>query len=666
MAKQDRDLSRTMSLVSLGTQPSEKEEERDAIHVTVRIRPSNRREKEKAQPPFVSAEMETNSVVVQDSPPRHFTFDGVQGEDSSQEETFELVGRSIGESCFEGYNGSICVYGQTGAGKTYTMFGAVNSVHSMQYDERRGLICRVLEYVFQEIDRRKEEDDSMSFICRCSFLEIYREQITDLLDPNNTGLQVREDANRGIYVEKLNEPTVSTLEEAFEVLRKGLAQRRTGTTHMNERSSRSHAMFAISIEMQQTCGPGATTKQVVRLNLVDLAGSERQQGVVDLARSNIEQKINPVSVKEASAINKSLSALTNVIMSLSQDERRWRKSFGSTRGCAFGHRSFVNYRDSKLTFLLRDSLGGNSRTTVVANVSPSAMCSNETLSTLKFAARAKHIRCAALRKETDTNCNSTSLESLVREITILRKRVAELESVQGSFNSGDTSSTGACSRNSCGWSSVSTGTSECVNTDTSDGTPALDDVVNSTASLAQEEELHSRMEVTKRELLQAISQLAQVEARLQLAAVETRNMATHLEDGPESPYSNPPSPQATSPTSSLSMTTSRSAPQSIFQVPAVTSCQVAPCMTCMSSAPFRSSPSAAPRQVNTTLHVVWPATAACPQSQPHGKRTLPLPEASQTLSTSAARGLAQSGMQNACVSPPWTAARSVHPCSRSE
>jgi len=660
MAKQDRDLSRTMSLMSLGTQPSEKEEERDAVHVTVRIRPSNKREKEKAQPPFVSAETETNSVVVQETPPRHFTFDGVQGEESSQEETFELVGRSIGESCFEGYNGSICVYGQTGAGKTYTMFGAVNSVHSMQYDERRGLICRVLEYVFQEIDRRKE-NDTMSFICRCSFLEIYREQITDLLDPNNTGLQVREDANRGIYVEKLNEPTVTTLEEAFEVLRKGLAQRRTGATHMNERSSRSHAMFAISIEMQQTCSTGATTKQVVRLNLVDLAGSERQQGVLDLARNNTSQQCNPVSVKEASAINKSLSALTNVIMSLSQDERRWRKSFGATRGCALGHRSFVNYRDSKLTFLLRDSLGGNSKTTVVANVSPSATCSNETLSTLKFAARAKHIRCAALRKETDAS-GTTSVESLVREVMILRKRVAELESVQGAFNSADTSS--ACSRNSCdtcGWSSVSTGTSD----GTPDGTP--DDIANSAASLAQEEELQSRMEVTKRELLQAISQLAQVEARLQLAVVETRNMVSHLEDGPESPNSNSQSPQTLSPTSSLTTTTSRSAAQSIFQVPAVTSCQVAPCMTCMSTTPFRSSPSAVPRQVNTTLHVVWPATAACPQSQPHGKttRTLPLPEASQTLST-AARGLAQSGMQNAYMSAPWTAVRSLHPCSRSE
>jgi len=658
MAKQDRDLSRQMSLMSMGTQPSEKEEERDAVHVIVRIRPSNKKEREKAQPPFVSADMETNSVVVQDTPPRHFTFDGVQGEDSSQEETFELVGRSIGESCFDGYNGSICVYGQTGAGKTYTMFGAVNSIHSMQYDERRGLISRVLEYIFQEFDRRKEEH-GMSFVCRCSFLEIYREQITDLLEPTNTGLQVREDANRGIYVEKLNEPTVNSLEEAFEVLRKGLAQRRTGATHMNERSSRSHAMFAISIEMQQTCGPGATTKQVVRLNLVDLAGSERQQGVSDLARSNTPQQSNPVSVKEASAINKSLSALTNVIMSLSQDERRWRKSFGSTRGCAFGHRSFVNYRDSKLTFLLRDSLGGNSRTTVVANVSPSSTCSNETLSTLKFAARAKHIRCAALRKETDTNC-TTSVESLVREVMILRKRVAELESVQGSFNSGDSSSTGACSRNSSGWSSVSTGTS--------DGSPALDEPVDTAASLAHEEELQTRMEVTKRELLQAISQLAQVEARLQLAAVETRNMVTNTEDGPEFLNSNPPSPNCTTPTSSVAPNTSFSPAQSIFKVPAVTSCQVAPCMTCMSSAPFRSSPSAVPRQVNTTLHVVWPATAACPQSQSHGKttRALPLLETSQTLSAAAARGLAQSGMQNAYVTPPWTAARSVHPSSRSE
>jgi len=497
-------------------------DQRDAVHVSVRVRPESKQEQAKGLVPFLRVEQETCSVVVQEPSAKRFTFDGVQGEESSQQETFELVGRSVGERCFEGYNGSICVYGQTGSGKTYTMFGLANSARSMQQDERRGLAWRVLEYVFNEMDLRAM--DGTSFTCRCSFLEIYREQITDLLDPSKLGLQVREDTQRGIYVDRLSEPKVDTLEEAFQVLQKGLLQRRTGATHMNERSSRSHAMLAISIEMHRACEVGATAKQVVRLNLVDLAGSERQQGVQDPVRHSSQHR-NPLPVKEAGAINKSLSALTNVIIALSQDERKWRRQ---TAGGPC-QRHFVNYRDSKLTLLLRDSLGGRSRTAVVANVSPSAVCSMETVSTLKFAARAKRIRCNALQKEADVSYSAAAMENMVREVVMLRKRVAELESVACNCSlvrMEDSTNT----KSFCGQSTASISTG--------DGTLSGSDFSPSCISRGMEEtsdendeDVQACMDATKRELVEAIGKLAEVEARLHVAALDTKDAASLVAGG---------------------------------------------------------------------------------------------------------------------------------------
>jgi len=499
--------------------PERDSDQRDSVYVSVRVRPENKREQAKGLLPFVTVEQDTCSLVVQESPAKRFTFDGVQGEESSQQETFELVGRSVGERCFEGYNSSICVYGQTGSGKTYTMFGLANSARSMQQDERRGLAWRVLEYVFSEMEARST--DSLRFRCRCSFLEIYREQITDLLDPCKTGLQVREDMHRGIYVERLSEPGVNTLEEAFEVLQKGLLQRRTGATHMNERSSRSHAMLAISIEMLQACEAGATAKQVVRLNLVDLAGSERQQGLLDPVRHSGQNR-NPLPVKEAGAINKSLSALTNVIIALSQDDRKWRRNVTGVP-C---QRHFVNYRDSKLTLLLRDSLGGRSRTAVVANVSPSAMCSMETLSTLKFATRAKRIRCSVLRKEAVMSFSATAMESMVREVELLRKRVAELESNPCNCcelvrRENSKNAVCCCSQS---MASISTGEGTFSGSDFSPGciSRGIED---------NEEGLQACVDATKRELAEAIGKLAEVEAQLNVAALDTKDAAILVAGG---------------------------------------------------------------------------------------------------------------------------------------
>lgn len=388
---------------------------RDSVRVYVRTRPPTEREQVMASQPTVVIDRATCSVLLRGDQTRNFTFDGVLGENSTQEETFDLVGRGVAASCLAGYNGSVYVYGQTGVGKTYTMSGPVTSVQSMQFDERRGLICRTLDCVFAEVHRRRARTDDTSYLCRCSFLEIYKEQITDLLEPSNTSLQIREDMNRGVYVERLSEPAVSSLTEAFQVLWRGLQQRHIGATHMNERSSRSHAVFTLSVEAAQTRA-GVTSTRVARLSLVDLAGSERQQGALDAA--GVTAPHQSMRVKEAGAINKSLSALTNVVMSLSRDERSRRRSSGASDG----RRNFVHYRDSKLTFLLRDSLGGNSKTVIVANISPSSLCYAETLSTLKFAARAKHIRCAAVRNEEF----SGTLEGLMLEVKTLRQRLSDL------------------------------------------------------------------------------------------------------------------------------------------------------------------------------------------------------------------------------------------------
>eukprot|EP00439_Symbiodinium_sp_Y106_P063351 s2963_g9.t2 len=344
-------------------------------------------------------------------PPRSFAFDGVLRESATQTEVFQLFGTGVAEFCLSGYNGSIYVYGQTGSGKTHTMQGEVESVQSMHNGEQRGLMCRILDYIFSEIGRRNQTGGTIQHSCKCSYLEIYKEQITDLLEPSSTNLQIREDINHGVYVERLSEHSVWSASDAFHVVWKGLHQRHVASTQMNELSSRSHSVFTLKVEASSTTAGGITSTKIARLNLIDLAGSERQ--TFDPHNPSAHESIR---VKEAGAINRSLSALTNVIMSLSHGRRKV---------SAAGQRQpFVRYRDSKLTFLLRDSLGGNSKTVIVACISPAAMCFGETLSTLKFASRAKHIRCAAVMNEE----YSGTVESLVLEVKSLRQQLDLLSS----------------------------------------------------------------------------------------------------------------------------------------------------------------------------------------------------------------------------------------------
>nr|CAB3259058.1 kinesin-like protein 2 [Phallusia mammillata] len=329
------------------------------------------------------------------SNPKEFTFDHVSDQHTDQETVFEAVGKKIVEGCIEGYNGTIFAYGQTGSGKTFTMLGPSENFSSGWNRELRGVIPRALEYLFQLIQRKIElHGDQVEFLCKCSFLEIYNEQIYDLLNLVSTSsLQLRESLNRGVFVDGNKEIMVATATEAYQVLQQGWDHRHVAATSMNRESSRSHAVFTVSIESKDKTGDITKVRQSV-LNLVDLAGSERQRDTCATG----------ARLKEAGNINKSLSVLGNVIMSL--------VDIGN------GKSRHVPYRDSKLTFLLRDSVGGNARTYIVANVHPNSHCCGETLSTLYFAQRAKMIKNKA-RVNEDAQGDILALQNEIKRLKFL-------------------------------------------------------------------------------------------------------------------------------------------------------------------------------------------------------------------------------------------------------
>ncbi|XP_051546297.1 kinesin-like protein KIF15-A isoform X2 [Myxocyprinus asiaticus] len=321
--------------------------------------------------------------------PRTFTYDHVADMNTSQEEVFSSVAKNIVEACMNGYNGTIFAYGQTGSGKTFTMLGP--SELDNFSDELRGVIPRSFEYLFFLINREVERSGGMkSFLCKCSFIEIYNEQIYDLLDSVSTSLFLREDIKRGVFVEGAVEKYAASAAEAYQVLSMGWRNRRVASTSMNRESSRSHAVFTMTLESKET-GREVVNIRTSQLNLVDLAGSERQR----------DTHAEGSRLKEASSINRSLMCLGQVIMALMDVSN--------------GKNRHICYRDSKLTFLLRDSLGGNAKTYIIANVHPGSKCFGETLSTLQFAQRAKLIKNKAMVNE-DTQGNVRQLQAEVRKL----------------------------------------------------------------------------------------------------------------------------------------------------------------------------------------------------------------------------------------------------------
>ncbi|OQR83544.1 kinesin-like protein [Achlya hypogyna] len=351
-----------------------------------------------------------------------FSFDHVYDQHSTQRAVYENTAKAVVESSLEGYNATIFAYGQTGTGKTYTMEGFNSSGGSSLED--RGIIPRAIEQIFMHIQANVSA--RMRFLVRASYLQIYNESISDLLKPERNNLTIREDKKRGVFVEGLSEWVVRSPEEIYGLMERGGAMRATGSTKMNEISSRSHAVFIIIAEQSQTTYVDTTGKEIAleeftalvnaqssrdrtkleslvrqsfkvgKLNLVDLAGSER----VRLSGATGQR------LEESKKINQSLSALGNVIAALTD-----------ARG-----RQHIPYRDSKLTRILEDSLGGNCKTTMMAMISPALEAIVESLSTLKFANRAKNIKNEA-RVNEDLDQKSL-LRKYERELKRLR---AELE-----------------------------------------------------------------------------------------------------------------------------------------------------------------------------------------------------------------------------------------------
>lgn len=294
--------------------------------------------------------------------------------DSRQDDIFDFSIRPTVDDILNGYNGTVFAYGQTGAGKSYTMMGS-----DIDDDEGRGVIPRIIQQIFASI---LTSPSNIEYTVRVSYMEIYMERIRDLLVPHNDNLPVHEEKSRGVYVKGLLEVYVSSVQEVYEVMRRGGQARAVAATNMNQESSRSHSIFVVTVGQKNVETGSAKSGQ---LFLVDLAGSEKV-GKTGASGQTLE---------EAKKINKSLSALGMVINALTD-----------------GKSSHVPYRDSKLTRILQESLGGNSRTTLIINCSPSSYNDAETISTLRFGVRAKAIKNKA---KVNAELSPAELKQLLRK-----------------------------------------------------------------------------------------------------------------------------------------------------------------------------------------------------------------------------------------------------------
>jgi hypothetical protein len=345
--------------------------EAETVKVVVRCRPMSTREVADGRKSVMDADLTRGQIIVRNpdtnavgaGDAKTFNFDAVYDADSSQRAIYEETAYPLVESVLTGYNGTIFAYGQTGCGKTHTMQGKAEP------PELRGIIPNSFDHIFDHI-KVASAAKRTEFLVRCSYLEIYNEEIRDLLSSDHLAkLELHEDPDRGVYAKDLTQVVVDSTRSIDKVMTDGNKYRTTGATLMNETSSRSHSIFTIIIE-QSTLGEDGKD-HIVRgkLNLVDLAGSER------LSKTGA----TGVRMKEGIKVNLSLTALGNVISAL--------VDLATT-----GKAHHVPYRDSKLTRLLQDSLGGNTKTVMVAAVGPADYNYDETLSTLRYANRAKNIK----------------------------------------------------------------------------------------------------------------------------------------------------------------------------------------------------------------------------------------------------------------------------------
>ncbi|XP_073437324.1 kinesin-like protein KIF1A isoform X5 [Dendrobates tinctorius] len=383
-----------------------------SVKVAVRVRPFNSREIGKDSKCIIQMSGNITTILNPKQPketPKSFSFDYSYWSHTSDEDSQfagqQQVYRDIGEEmllhAFEGYNVCIFAYGQTGAGKSYTMMGK-------QEPSQQGIIPQLCEDLFSRIS--DTTNDNMSYSVEVSYMEIYCERVRDLLNPKNKGnLRVREHPLLGPYVEDLSKLAVTSYQDIQDLMDSGNKARTVAATNMNETSSRSHAVFNIIFtQRRHDADTQSSTEKVSKISLVDLAGSERADST----------GAKGTRLKEGANINKSLTTLGKVISALAEMDS------GTNKNKKKKKTDFIPYRDSVLTWLLRENLGGNSRTAMVAALSPADINYDETLSTLRYADRAKQIRCNAVINEDPNN-------RLIRELKDEVARLRDLLGAQG-------------------------------------------------------------------------------------------------------------------------------------------------------------------------------------------------------------------------------------------
>ncbi|XP_078093208.1 kinesin-like protein KIF18A [Mustelus asterias] len=383
-------------------------EEEGNVSVVVRIRPQNRREQESNRHAVVEAvdenvlvfdpKADTNDDVFsgtrfrdREMPHRKnkdlkFVFDRVFNETSTQQEVFEFTTKPILEGVLNGYNCSVFAYGATGSGKTHTMLGSA---------DQPGVMYHTMVELYERIEEMKDEK-----ICEVavSYLEVYNEQIQDLLEPKGS-LAVREDPQKGTVVQRLSFHQPKSAKELLEMLANGNLNRTQHPTDANASSSRSHAVFQVYVKQQDRIASISKNLRIAKMCLIDLAGSERANAT----------KAQGERFREGANINRSLLALGNVINSLADNKAK---------------RPHIPYRNSKLTRLLKDSLGGNCRTVMIATVSPSSISYEDTYNTLKYANRAKDIKSSLKSNVVSLDCHISKYAAICEE---LRKEVTQLK-----------------------------------------------------------------------------------------------------------------------------------------------------------------------------------------------------------------------------------------------
>ena len=378
----------------------------ECVKVAIRVRPMNQHEKTQNSKLCVSVDVpnSTVSVISDKNEQKTFPFDYVYPMETTQREVYDQVAFPIVDSIFQGYNGTIFAYGQTGCGKTFTMMGVVSDPNL------KGVIPNAFDHIFGFI---KTEGESRKFILRCSFVEIYNEEVRDLLGNKDKKLNIRDDPKKGTFLQDLTYINIKNPNDIDKALDKGNKNRHVGQTSMNDQSSRSHSLFTVYLEIEEKGENGQSRIKSGKLNLVDLAGSER------VGKTNATGQ----TFDEGKKINLSLTALGSVIDALSQN------------------RKYVPYKDSKLTRLLADSLGGNTKTVMFANISPASYNYDETLGTLRYASRAKLIKNAPVVNE---DPKDALLRKYEEEIKALKEKLANggnineiLEEVEEESDDGD-------------------------------------------------------------------------------------------------------------------------------------------------------------------------------------------------------------------------------------